>query len=376
MKITKVRVFELVGGKRNELSIFEIYHPYLSMNSDGEDCYRQLFTQIDTDEGVSGLCMGGSKDVLEMGQLLIGEDPWKTELLWEKLYFSRYVRFSGMQAIAILDIALWDLKGKIVQQPVHRLLGGCTRTEIPTYAAMLGYIPEPNRAAEVSAYWVEQGYRAVKWYIQYSAADGLNGFKKNVEVIEAVRTAVGDDVDIIVDFGVSSPQKNTAPYIQNLAKEYERLGVLWLEEPFAFDDLKAYAQLREKTPLQVALGERWYNRWQFRDIIETRAASILQPDPYFAMGITEVRKIVDLASAYGLPVIPHANESFRYCAHLLFATPERVSPMAEYGIKTNANFQYFFEEPYEPVNGMLHVPTGVGFGSEIDWGKVKEKNEL
>ena len=117
MKITKVRVFELVGGKRNELSIFEIYHPYLSMNSDGEDCYRQLFTQIDTDEGVSGLCMGGSKDVLEMGQLLVGEDPWKTELLWEKLYFSRYVRFSGMQAIAILDIALWDLKGKIVQQP-------------------------------------------------------------------------------------------------------------------------------------------------------------------------------------------------------------------------------------------------------------------
>jgi L-alanine-DL-glutamate epimerase-like enolase superfamily enzyme len=144
----------------------------------------------------------------------------------------------------------------------------------------------------------------------------------------------------------------------------------------AFDDLKSHAALRKQTSIAVALGERWYNRWQFREILESQAASIIQPDPFFAMGLTEVRKITDLASAFGVPVIPHCNESFRYSAHLAFALPERIVPMMEFGIKTNHNFQHFFQDFFEPIKGFVHLPDGPGWGTQIDWDKVNEKIDL
>ena len=374
MKITKISAFELVGGERDGLSVFEADHPYLNFKVG--DPYRQLFTEIETDENISGYCIGGSADIYQLGSLLIGEDPRKNEFLWERMYYSQYVRTRSTNTIAILDLALWDLKGKIANEPVFSLLGGPFREEIPVYAAMLGFSTKPERVAEASAEWVSKGFRALKWYIPYNETHGEEGFRKNIEIIEAARKVVGEEIGLIVDFGISNPNQNSWLYISALAKEYEKLNVKWLEEPLNFDDLEAHARLRDKTSIPIALGERWYNRWQFRDIIQSGAATIIQPDPYFAMGITEIRKIIAFASVHGIPVIPHSNESFRYCAHLLFATPERVVPMAEYGIRTNHSFQYFFKEYYEPVNGFIRQPETAGLSSEIDWDKVKERNYL
>jgi L-alanine-DL-glutamate epimerase-like enolase superfamily enzyme len=376
VKITEIKVYELTGGKREDIAVFEVDHPYLGMNAKGADCYRQWFTEIVTDENISGLCIGGSADVLVLGRNLIGEDPLRTEYLWEKLYHSQYVRTRSTQTIGILDLALWDLKGKIVNQPVYRLLGGQFRDFIPAYAAMLGFSTEPENAAKTSREWIQKGFTAIKWYLPYNETHGAEGLKKNIGIIRSVREAVGEDTGIIVDFGVSSPNKNTLRYVIELAQRLEPYRIGWLEEPLNYDDLDAYRRLADYTRIPISLGERWYNRWQFKEIIAREAASIIQPDPYFAMGLTEVEKIVALASAYGIPVLPHSNESFRHTAHLLFACPERICGMAEFGIKANYNFQYFFKDFYQPQNGFITLPQGNGFGYDIDWDKVKNKNNL
>lgn len=375
MKITKVEVFEFLGKARDPIAVFETPHPYLG-NAAETARYRHPFTVIETDEGISSLSYGGTSTTRELGQTLIGENPLRIEYLWEKLYSTTYYRLKHHQDIATLDLALWDLAGKVRQESVCSLLGGPVQDQIPAYAAMLGFSPEPQRAADRSVEWVEKGFKALKWYLPYNAMAGNDGMRMNVEIIEAVRKAVGDDIGIIIDFGVSDPTQNSLLYVTELARLLEPYGIRWLEEPLNYDDLDAYRRLAESTNIAIALGERWYSRWQFRQIIEHEAASVLQPDVRAAYGMTEMRKIVALASAYGLPVIPHANESCPQTLHLAFALPGRVCPMAEWGVKINHNAQYFYKEFYEPVNGCFRLPRGPGFGCEIDSEKVVERVEL
>lgn len=376
MKISKVRVLKLIGPKRDEPAVFEEEHPYLTKMCNKDVPYEQTFTFVETDEGPVGISLGGFKETKELGELLIGENPLRVEYLWERLYTAKYVRFQYLQSIGILDLALWDLIGKIRGEPVFQLLGGPFREKVPAYAAMLGFSTEPSRAAEASVKQIEKGFRVLKWYLPYNETFGEEGFKRNVELVAAVRRAVGDDIGIAVDFGVSGPEKNSLLYVINLARELEKYNVMWLEEPLNIDDVEAYVRLSKRTSIPLACGERWYNRWQIKELVESGAVSVLQPDPYFAMGITELRKIISLVSVYGLSVIPHANESCVPVAHLLFASPERICPMGEFGVKLNRNFQWFFSEFYAPVEGYFLPPKGPGFGWEIDWGKVVEKVEL
>ena len=376
MKITKVRVFELIGTELGSEALFEVDHPYLGKTSDKNRCYRQFFTEIETDQGLSGLSPGGSWDVKKMGELLIGENPLRMEYLWERLYTAKYVRFQSTQSIAVLDLALWDLAGKFRNEPVYQMLGGPFRDRVPAYAAMLGFSTEPAKAAARSMEWVKKGFKMLKWYLPYNETQGLEGFKQNVEIVKAIREAVGDDVEIILDFGVSGPDKNSLLYMIRFAQAIEPYNIKWLEEPLNFDDVDAYVRLSKSTRIPLACGERLYTRWQINEFVASGAVNVIQPDPYFAMGLTEVRKIISMASVYGLSVIPHANESCIHSAHLIFANPERICPMAEFGIKLNHNFQHFYKDFYMPGDGYFELPKGPGFGYEIDWDKVLQKNEL
>jgi hypothetical protein len=152
-----------------------------------------------------------------------------------------------------------------------------------------------------------------------------------VALIEAVREAVGPDVDVMVDCLLSDPKPNSILYMIDLARRLEEFRPTWLEEPLNFDDFDAHAKLAASTSIPITLGEHFYTRWQFRQVIERGAATVLQPDPNTAGGITEMRKIIALASAYGMPVVPHANESCRNALHLLFAATERTCPLGEWG---------------------------------------------
>jgi L-alanine-DL-glutamate epimerase-like enolase superfamily enzyme len=376
MKITKIRVFELKGCNRSGIAVFEDSHPYLGKVNDGDLCYNQFFTEIETDEGITGLSLGGSRDTKLLGEILIGENPLRIEYIWERLYNARYVRFQSIQSIAVLDLVLWDLMGKLRGEPVYQLLGGPTREKVPAYAAMLGFSTEPSRAAKASIDMVKKGFRKVKWYLPCNEADGEEGFKKNIDIVKSIREAVGEDIGIILDFGIAKPDKSSLFYMIKLAKRLEQYNIDWLEEPLNFDDLESYVRLSKATTIPLACGERFYSRWQIKDLITTGAINILQPDPFFAMGMTEVRKIISLVSAYGLTVMPHANESCIHTAHLLFSNPERICPMGEFGVKLNHNFQYFYKDFYEPVDGYFQLPKGPGFGYEIDWKKVVNKEEI
>jgi L-alanine-DL-glutamate epimerase-like enolase superfamily enzyme len=373
MRITEVKVFQAEGVERSGLAVYET--PRAGLAAGEVSPYRQIFTEIHTDDGLVGLTHGGSRAVKEAGQILVGEDPVQVEYLWEKLFHSGGLR-QQIPVIAILDLALWDLIGKIRGEPVYRLLGGPTRQRLRAYAGMLGFSTEPEPAARRSVEWVEQGFTALKWYLPCNALDGAEGLRRNVALIRAVRQEVGDDVEIMVDCLLSNPRVNSRLYAIELARRLEEYHPTWLEEPLPFDDLDAYAALARATRIPIAFGEHHYSRWQIRQLIESSAPSVLQPDPNAAGGITEMRKIIALASTYGLPVVPHANESCRNAVHLLFAAPERVCPLGEWGVKINHNVQYFYADFYAPRNGYFEPPTGPGFGYALDPAKIARRTEL
>jgi L-rhamnonate dehydratase len=375
MKITKVQVFRLVGREKTAAEVFEADHPYLTSGNQLNP-HEAFFTEVMTDEGVSGLCIGGSNQVKELGELLIGEDPLRIEYLWEKMSNWRYARYGHLHDMGILDLALWDLVGKIRNAPVYELLGGHVREKVPAYAAMLGYSLKPELAAERSLQYVNEGFKAVKWYLGFNEKSEIEGIRHNLALVEAVRKAVGSEVKILLDFANSKPMENSFLYMAKLAQQLEQYDITWLEEPLYYEDMPAYEKLSRLTSIPLACGEHLYTRSQIKQFLERGAISVYQPDCYFAQGLTEMRRMMGLLSSYGATVIPHANESCLHTAHLLFNTVERTSPMAEFGMKLNLSFQHFFKEFYEPRSGYFERPKGPGFGYEIDPDKIINKDFL
>jgi L-rhamnonate dehydratase len=241
---------------------------------------------------------------------------------------------------------------------------------------MLGYSTEPEAAARRSAEWVAKGFTALKWYLSYNERAGSEGFAKNVALVKAVREAVGPDVDVMVDWLLSDPTRNSLVWAIKLAQRLEEFRPTWIEEPLSFEDLDAHAHLARSTRIPLAFGEHWMHRWGIKQIVESGAATVLQPDPNGAGGITEMRKIIAIASASGLTVVPHSNESCRNNLHLLFAQSERICPLGEWGAKINRNVQYFYKDFYEPTDGYFLPPSGPGFGYELDEAKIERRVEL
>ncbi len=374
MKITAVRVFELHGSARSGQALYETARDGLAPGQVTD--HHLTVTQVETDEGISGLALGGSGDVKALGQKLIGADPMAVEYLWEELFTGGYPHTRHLPALSILDLALWDIIGRAKQEPVYRLLGGPCQARIRAYAALLGFSTEPARAAERSVEWVEKGFSGLKWYLPCSEADGEDGLRQNEALVKAVRTAVGDHIDLMFDCILANSSGNSLLYAIKLARRLEPYRLTWLEEPLNPEDLEAYTRLAQATTIPLAFGERLVTRWQLKQAIDCGAAAVHQPELAATGGLTEMRKIAALLSVYGLPLIPHANETSRNAIHLLFAQPARIAPLAEWGIKINHNFQHFFKDFYEPVNGYFEPPAGTGFGYAIDPDKVISRTEL
>jgi L-alanine-DL-glutamate epimerase-like enolase superfamily enzyme len=374
MKITAVRVFELQGVARSGEALYETARDGLAPGQVSN--HSGFFTQIETDEGISGLALGGSSGVKALGQKLIGKDPMAVEQLWELLFTSGYPHTLYLDALSTLDLALWDLIGHAKQEPIYHLLGGPCQTRIRAYAALLGFATEPERAAERSLEWVEKGFSGLKWYLPFNEAAGEEGLRQNEALVRAVRNAVGDHIELMFDCILSNSSGNSLLYAIKLARRLEPYHPTWLEEPLNPEDLEAYTRLAKATTIPLAFGERLVTRWQFKQVLDCGAATVHQPELASTGGLTEMRKIAALLSVYGLPLVPHANETSRNAIHLLFALPPRIAPLAEWGVKINHNFQYFFKDFYEPVSGYFELPTGSGFGYEIDPAKVVSRHEL
>ena len=290
-----------------------------------------LIVQVFTDDGSVGLGNAAlappiTKQVIDLylKPLLIGQDPWDIERLWQHMYrktlaFGR--KGIGMVAISALDIALWDLLGKSAKQPVYRLLGGRTKARIPVYASRLYSVDLPELAAEARRYKGE-GYQAMKLRFGWGPADGAAGMQQNLDLVRTVRQAVGDGIDVMADAYMGW----TLDYAKRMLPLLEPFHLRWLEEPVIPDDIHGYAELKSYGKIPIAGGEHEFTLYGFREFLEAHALDYIQFDTNRVGGITQARKIAALAEAHSVPVIPHAGQMHNY--HLVMASLN--SPMAEY----------------------------------------------
>jgi L-alanine-DL-glutamate epimerase-like enolase superfamily enzyme len=290
-----------------------------------------LIVEVFTDDGHVGLGNAAlappiTKQVIDLylKPLLIGQDPWDIELLWQQMYrktmaFGR--KGIGMVAISALDIALWDLLGKSAKQPAYRLLGGRTKARIPVYASRLYSVDLGELAAEAKRY-KDEGYQAMKLRFGWGPADGAAGMQRNVALVRTVREAVGDGIDVMADAYMGW----TLDYAKRMLPLLEPFHLRWLEEPVIPDDIHGYAELRSYRTIPIAGGEHEFNLYGFRELLEAQALDYIQFDTNRVGGITQARKIAALAEAHSIPVIPHAGQMHNY--HIVMASLN--SPMAEY----------------------------------------------
>ena len=296
-----------------------------------------------------------------LGTLLIGADPLDSEGIWARLYHQQIATHGlgagSVIALSGIDIALWDLKGKALGQPVYRLLGGRHR-RIRAYAGglSLGFKP-PEVLEKDVAELLEQGYTAIKMRVGDTPS-------RDAERVGHIRRTFGDDLDIAVD----AATRYSLMDLPDVVRYCEENRVYWLEEPFTPDNVPAYAELRQRTNIPIAAGENHYTRQAFRDLFEARAISICQADCTKAGGITELKKIADMAAAYHIPAAPHTSHSVLSAAanvHLLSAIPNGLIYEADVA-KVNPFRTDLAGSAFAVKDGYIEPNDEPGLGLNID----------
>ena len=332
-----------------------------------------LIVEVEADDGTVGIGNAAlaplvTKALIDqyLTPLLVGQNPWDIEFLWQHMYrntmaFGR--KGVGMAAISAVDIALWDLLGKAAKQPVFRLLGGRTKARIPVYASRLYSTGLENMAAEALRYKAD-GYKAMKLRFGWGPTDGAAGMQRNVELVRAVREAVGDEVDVMADAYMGW----TLDYAKRMLPLLEAFHLRWLEEPVIPDDVRGYAELRSYGRVPIAGGEHEFTVYGFRDLLEAHALDYIQFDTNRVGGISQARKICALAEAFSIPVVPHAGQMHNF--HVVMASLN--CPMAEFFPPVdvevgNELFWYIFDGEPTPVDGFIDLADDVpGLGITIN----------
>ena len=381
MKITEIRTRVVQWeGKTQPLpphfctNPMDLVSPMLTPETMGTFTFHGwLIVEVFTDQGLVGIGNAAlaplvTKQLIDthLAPLLIGENPWDVEFLWQHMYrktmaFGR--KGIALVAISALDIALWDLMGKAARQPCFRLLGGRTKPRIPVYASRLYSTPLEELAGEAARYKAE-GYKAMKLRFGWGPIDGAEGMARNIELLRTVREAVGDEIDIMADAYMGW----NVEYAKRMLRLLAPFNMRWVEEPVVSDDLHGYAELRALNLVNISGGEHEFTSYGFRQLIEARALDYFQFDTNRVGGITAARKIQALAEAYSIPVVPHAGQMHNY--HVVMASLN--SPIAEYFPKVdvevgNELFWYIFKG--EPVAEDGHIAlddNAYGLGLEID----------
>jgi len=263
------------------------------------------------------------------------------------------------------------LRGKYLNQPVHRLLGGPTRTELPAYASMLGFSLEPARVEERAKAFAAAGYTAQKWFPRWGPMDGRDGIRNNVALMENLRASAGPESDIMIDAWMSW----NVPYTLDMAERLKPFDPRWLEEPVLPDKIAQYAEIRAKSVVPISGGEHEYTRYGIKQLLDARAVDVMQADTYWAGGISEMVKICHLCAAYDIPIVPHGHSVPSNVQLSAALSPVEV-PYVEFLVKWNEILQHFYKNPVVPVNGIVTVPTGPGMGVEIDSAKIVSEREF
>jgi L-rhamnonate dehydratase len=291
-----------------------------------------------------------------LGPLLIGEPCLAIDRLYDiQVRLCAPFGATGLAAYAVsaIDLALWDLKGKLLQRPVYELLGGPARDEVVCYATGLD-----------TKWYLELGFQAVKIPCPYGPADGKDGLRKNVETVSQHRELVGPEKDLMLDCWMSFDVE----YAVRLAEELRPFKLKWIEETLPPEDLDGHAQLRDRLPWQtLATGEHWFTTYPFQYAASHHLVDILQPDICWVGGMTPLVKICAIAEAAGISVIPHASALWPYALHACYALP--AIPWAEYVALGAAGvpLDQLVSLPGTPVpvDGRLQLSDAPGFGLEL-----------
>lgn len=365
-----------------------------------------LWIHVHTDEGIIGLgeTWFGARAVEayiheSVAPVILGKDPLQIERISKDL--TPYVGFSGsgieMRGRSAIDIALWDIFGKVTNQPVYQLLGGLCRDKIRTYNTCAGYKYVRNKpdwgsddwgldqqsdgpyedleafmndAGELAISLLEQGITGMKiWPLDLAAlaSDGFDvsnaDLAKAIEPFAKIRKAVGDKMDIMVE----CHSLWRFPAIKKVAKALEQFDPYWIEDPVRNDSLSAYSDFAASTNIPICASETLGGKWAFKDLLDTGAASIIMPDVAWCGGITELQKIAAIADTYHRPVAPHDCQGpvvLQTSVHLSMALPNALIQES-----VRAFYAGWYDELVDrvpqPNNGYFYPPEGPGLGIEL-----------
>lgn len=344
----------------NPMSVYPQYRG--SRLSWGIDALGSIVVELEARDGTRGIATGmggrpaGELVLRHFARFLLGADPADVNRIWDQMY--RASLFYGRKglpvaAISVVDLALWDLLGKLRDEPVYRLVGGATKDRLSCY--MTGPRPEAAKA------W---GFLGGKVPLPHGPAEGPDGLRRNREFLAAHREAVGPDFPLMVDCYMSLD----VPYAIDLATACKDLGIYWWEEVLSPDDVEGHSLIKRACPTQRwTTGEHEYTRYGFRRLIEGRAIDILQPDVMWLGGLTELLRVSAMAAAYDVPVVPHASGPYSY--HFVLA--QTNSPFCEFvnfspdGKDIVPIFGGLFSNEPVPVDGVMPFPQEPGFGLTI-----------
>ena len=340
--------------------------------------YSAIYLRIKTADGLEGLYGPIEREPAfvvydDLRPFLMGKDALATEALWDKMYRSNRHSRDGffMMAISAVDNALWDLKGRYYGVPVYRLLGGPTRESVEVYASCLGFSLEPEAVRKRALSLKQEGYRYQKWFIGYGPGSGAEGMQKNVELVRLLRETVGDDTELMFDAFSGWDQTYAAEWAHQVEKYHPR----WMEEIAHPEKIESFANLRRETTVPIASGEHFYGRWEVSRYLQAGALSVVQADPEWCGGISELVKIGTVASLHDVPVIPHGH-SIHAAMHVIASQSPMTFPMGEFLINKMRHYYHFEKNPPAPVRAHLQLPSAPGFGIEIDAAKVDSQRVL
>ena len=350
---------------------------------------RWLFLKIETDEGIFGwgepVIEGRAHTVAaavdELSDYLIGQDPLQIEKHWQAMYRGAFYRGGPilMSAIAGVDQALWDIKGKYHDAPVHQLLGGQVRDRIRVYAWVGGDRPDAIVASAKAA--IAGGFKATKMNIteEMQIVDTMATVDQAVERMASLREAVGNKLDIAVDFH----GRVHAPMARVLIKALEPYSPFFIEEPVLSEHLEAMAELRKNTHIPIATGERLFSRFDYKRVFTLGAADIIQPDLSHAGGITECKKIADMAEAWDIGLAPHCPLgpiALAACLQVDAVCQNAFIQEQSQGIHYNQSKDLtdYLVDPsvFHYKDGYVDIPQKPGLGIEIDEEVVIERAKI
>ena len=349
----------------------------------GDGTQDTVIILVHTNEGITGAAEVDSapyvvKSIIDMPashtacqglrDLVVGEDPFDVEKIWNKMYeFSYYHGRAAavIHAMSGIDNAIWDIMGKATGLPCYKLLGGNYRTEIPAYISIL--MPEtPGEVRALIEHHMKEGYCGIKF--------GWGGLgkdpKKDLELVKTAREALGPDKVLMIDIAMAWTDYKVA---LKACKEFEKHDVFWVEEPFRVEREADFVRLRDKVDLNIATGEEFFTFDEFQRYIDDGACDIVQPDISRCGGLTVARKIRDYAFAKGIRVVPHNFKS----GLLLSATMQFIATVPnalflEYCGQETVLSRNLVREPISAVNGIVQIPDKPGMGFELDWDTINK----